>query len=92
MFSGHDSCEALEALEDVELMSSRSFLRRTRIYRERSKDFHKYDEKDFFLRYRLSKESILYSILQKIEHLLEFHDDRYVPPFLVNWVKCILPL
>ncbi|KAH9638842.1 hypothetical protein HF086_012795 [Spodoptera exigua] len=58
-----------------ELLSDRHLYGRPRIYRERSKDFEKYDDTDFFIRYRLSKESVIF-ILKNIEHLLEFHDNR----------------
>lgn len=75
MDSDNDLFDALDAIEDVELVNNRSLFRRNRLYRERSRDFTKYDNIDFFIRYRLSKESVLF-ILRKIEHLLEFHNDR----------------
>ncbi len=44
----------------MELLSNRHLYRRPRIYRERSKDFEKYDEKDFFIRYRFPAQPYLY--------------------------------
>ncbi|XP_053604215.1 putative nuclease HARBI1 [Plodia interpunctella] len=89
MDSDNELFEDLEALEAIELINNRRLFTRPRIYRERSKDFVKYDDKDFFIRYRLSKESVLF-ILQEIENQLEFNDDRNnsVPP--INQVLCAL--
>lgn len=67
--------ESLEAVETVEMISNQGLLKRPRVYRARADDFGKYDEKDFFMRYRLSKQSVLY-LLEKIEHCLEFKDDK----------------
>ncbi|XP_028039897.1 putative nuclease HARBI1 isoform X2 [Bombyx mandarina] len=67
--------ESLEAVESLQLVSSNSVFRRPRLYRQRTEDFEKYDDKDFVFRYRLSKETVLF-LLEKIEHLLEYKDNR----------------
>lgn len=72
-----DFFENLEAIETVELISNPRLFTRPRIYRERPDYFTKYDEKDFFIRYRLSKDSVLF-LLEQIEQHLEYPDNRYV--------------
>lgn len=56
----NDFFEAFDAIETVETLSNSSLFRRPHIYRERQDYFTKYDDKDFFTRYRLSKASVLY--------------------------------
>lgn len=67
--------DSLEAVETVELLASPRFFTRPRVYRERPDFFTQYDDKDFFVRYRLSKDSVIF-VLQKLEHILEYPDDR----------------
>ena len=50
-------------------------VRRPRWIRERNNYFEEYDDVDFKTRFRLSKESVL-SVLDHIEHQLEFPTDR----------------
>ena len=52
-------------------------IRRPRWIRERTDDFDSLDDRDFITRYRLTKPTIL-SILEKIEHHLEYETDRSV--------------
>lgn len=69
--------DSMDAIETVNLLSSSNVFRRPRIYRERVDLFTKYDDKDFVQRFRLTKASVLY-LLDKIEHNLEYFDNRYV--------------
>lgn len=50
--------------------------RRPRWIRERNDYFDNYDDRDFAVRFRLSKEATL-SLLSKIEHQLEYNSSRY---------------
>lgn len=52
-------------------------IRRPRWIRERAEDFESLDDRDFITRYRLTKPTVL-SILEKIEHQLEYETDRSV--------------
>lgn len=67
--------EALEAVELVDVVDNGAMWNRPRIFRERADHFERYDEVDFKMRYRLSKETVLF-VLEKIEHILEFRDNR----------------
>ena len=70
-----DLFEAFDAIETVEILTNASLFTRPHIYRERQDYFTKYDDKDFFIRYRLSKASVLF-LLQQIEHLLEYPNNK----------------
>lgn len=72
-----DFIESLEVMEIPEVIFNRSLYTRPRLYRERPDYFTKYDDLDFFRRYRLSKDSVLF-LLEKIEQHLEFKDNRQV--------------
>lgn len=71
----YEFLDNLEAIENVQLIYNVALARRPRIFRERADHFDRYDEKDFFIRYRLSKPNVLF-ILEKIDHLLEYKDNR----------------
>lgn len=51
------------------------YQRRPQIVRQRFNPFEEYDDKDFFIRFRLSKATVLY-ILELIEGALEHPTDR----------------
>ncbi|CAG4927190.1 unnamed protein product [Colias eurytheme] len=70
-----DLYEFLENLDTVSTIFDVNNHRRPKIYRKRPNYFESFDETDFFRRYRLSKSSVLY-LLEKIEHALEFPDNR----------------
>lgn len=70
IFDFLDRLDAIDAIENIYHV-----FRRPRIYRERPDFFAKYDDVDFFRRYRLSKESVLF-LLEKIEVFLEFPSNR----------------
>lgn len=68
-----DFLDQLDAIDTIENINN--VFRRPRIYRERPDFFAKYDDVDFFRRYRLSKESVLF-LLEKIKVFLEFPSNR----------------
>ena len=70
-----DLNDFLENLETVATIFNVNNSRRPKIYRKRPNYFDSFDETDFFRRYRLCKSSVLY-LLEKIEHALEFPDNR----------------
>lgn len=67
--------EDLEEIENLEIITNPRFHYRPRIFRKRPNFFVKFDDIDFFKRYRLSKSSVIF-ILDKIEALLEYKDNR----------------
>ncbi|XP_026740914.1 putative nuclease HARBI1 [Trichoplusia ni] len=65
------------------------FCPRPRWFKERPNYFEEYDEHDFVIRFRLSKEATL-SLLAKIEHRLEYTSDRNKPISPVNQLLATL--
>lgn len=66
--------DSLDAIETIEMLQRPRLFARRRLYRNRLDFFTKYDEKDFFIRFRLSKQNVLF-LLEKIEQHLEYHDN-----------------
>ncbi|XP_037972328.2 putative nuclease HARBI1 [Plutella xylostella] len=71
----------IDTIEAIELITDRVLWDRPRIFRERTDYFQKYDDLDFFRRFRLTKRSVLF-LLTKIESKIEFQEDRNhsIPP------------
>lgn len=70
-----DLLEFIDNLDATDTIFDINRSRRRKIYRKRPNYFNDFDEIDFFRRYRLSKSTVLY-LLEKIEHFLEFPDNR----------------
>ena len=70
-----DFCDSLDAIDALTMVQRPNLFARKRLYRERPDFFTQYYDKDFFVRYRLTKQSVLF-LLEKIERFLEFPDDR----------------
>ncbi|CAK1582627.1 unnamed protein product [Parnassius mnemosyne] len=76
-----DLFDFLDNLDTTDTIFDINRSRRPKIYRKRPNYFNDFDEIDFFRRYRLSKSTVIY-LLEKIEHILEFPDNRNnsIPP------------
>lgn len=70
IFEFLDRLDAIDTIENIYHV-----FRRPRVYRVRPDFFAKYDDVDFFRRYRLSKESVRF-LLEKIAVYLEFPSRR----------------
>lgn len=64
-------------------------IHRPRWIRERAEDFESLDDRDLITRYRLTKPTVL-SILEKIEHCLEYETDRSNCISPINQLLCTL--
>lgn len=64
-------------------------IRRPRWLRERAEDFDILDDRDFCMRYRLSKSTVL-SILEKIEAHLEYETDRSVKIIRCLYIRIMI--
>lgn len=70
-----DLLDFIDNLDSVDAIFNVNHIRRPKIYRARPNYFEKFEDLDFFRRYRLSKSTVLF-ILEKIEHKLEYPDNR----------------